>query len=194
MTRPAFSSGNVVLATLTQRFQSSRSTNQCCFLTCVVAPILALFAASASAGELKDKLAVVCKAQKVPGIIAASIGPDGLIESAAAGVRKRGATEAVSTGDQFAIGSNSKSFTSTLAAVLIEDGVIKWSTTISEVWPDQPVNRGFRNVTLEQLLAHSGGLQADFRRTFQTRAANGPVSLPNDTSRSRNGLECASYC
>src|SRR3990172_826725 len=32
---------------------------------------------------------------------------------------------------------------------------------ISEVWPDQPVHAGFKDVTLEQLLAHTGGLQGD---------------------------------
>ena len=71
----------------------------------------------------------------VPGLIAASVGPEGVIESAAWGVRKRGGTEAVTTSDQFSLGSNSKSFTATLAAVLVEEGVINWSTTVAEVLP-----------------------------------------------------------
>jgi CubicO group peptidase (beta-lactamase class C family) len=73
-------------------------------------------------------------------------------------VRKRGTKDAVTIDDQFSIGSNSKSFTATLAGALVDDGVIEWSTTISQVWPDQPVHAGFKNVTLEQLLAHTGGL------------------------------------
>ena len=115
----------------------------------------------AAGGDLENKLAAVCKAQDVPGIIAASIGPDGVIESGSAGVRKRGSDDAVTTDDQFSLGSTSKSFTATLAAVLVDDGAINWSTTISEVWPDQPVHAGFKNVTLEHLLAHTGGLQGD---------------------------------
>ncbi len=132
-----------------------------CFLIGVFAPLLALSPTPVAGGELEDKLAAVCKAEDVPGIIAASVGPDGVIESAVTGVRKRGAEDAIATDDQFAIGSNSKSFTATLAAVLVDDDVIDWSTTISEVWPDQPVHRGFKDVTLEQLLAHTGGLQVD---------------------------------
>lgn len=127
----------------------------------VVAPILVMSVAPAAGGELEDKLAAICKEQDVPGIIAASIGPDGVIESAAAGVRKRGSNDAIAMDDQFALGSTSKSFTATLAAVLVDDGTIDWSTTISEVWPDQPVHAGFKKVTLEQLLSHTGGFQCD---------------------------------
>ncbi|MCA9054430.1 MAG: beta-lactamase family protein, partial [Planctomycetaceae bacterium] len=110
-------------------------------------------------GELEDRLSSICGTRNVPGIIAASVGPDGIIEFAAGGVRKRGMSDAVSTDDQFALGSNSKSFTATLAAVLVDEGVLDWSTTILDVWPDQPVHEGFKAVTIEQLLAHTGGLQ-----------------------------------
>ncbi len=147
---------------------SPRALSRRCLAICakwhlllsVVVPVL-ISAMPAAGGELEDKLAAVCKLQDVPGIIAASVGPDGVIESAAAGVRKRGSEDAIAMDDQFSIGSNSKSFTATLAAVLVEEGKINWSTTISEVWPDQPVHDGFKNVTLEQLLAHTGGLQID---------------------------------
>ena len=128
-------------------------------------PLLVLSAEPAAGGDLEDKLAAVCELQDVPGIIAASVGPDGVIETAAAGVRKRGSEDAITTDDQFAIGSNSKSFTATLAAVLVDDGTISWSTTISEVWPEQPVHSGFKNVTLEQLLAHTAGLQENLPTT-----------------------------
>ena len=132
-----------------------------CLLLGVAATILAVSAAPAAGDELEDKLAAICKSQDVPGIIAASVGPNGVIESASAGVRKRGSDDAIATDDQFSIGSNSKSFTATLAAVLVDHDVIDWSTTISEVWPDQPVHAEFKDVTLEQLLAHTGGLLGD---------------------------------
>ncbi|MCA9032112.1 MAG: beta-lactamase family protein, partial [Planctomycetaceae bacterium] len=122
---------------------------------------LSLFSVPAAGGELDEKLAEVCETESVPGMIAASVGPDGIIEIAAAGVRKRGTNGAMSIEDQFALGSNSKSFTATLAAVLVEEGQIEWTTTISEVWPKVSVDAGFKDVTLEQLLAHAGGLQRD---------------------------------
>ena len=124
-------------------------------------PLLAVSATPVAGGELEDQLAEICKSKDVPGLLAASVGPDGVIESAVSGVRKRGTNDAITKNDQFSLGSNSKSFTSTLAAVLVDDGLIEWSTTISKVWPDQPVNAGFKDVTLEQLLAHTGGFQAD---------------------------------
>ena len=58
-------------------------------LLVVIASIVAMAPSLTAGGELEDKLAEICKAQNVPGIIAASIGPDGVIESAVAGVRKR---------------------------------------------------------------------------------------------------------
>ena len=128
---------------------------------CRLTIFMVISAASTNAGELEDTLSAICKSKRVPGIIAASIGPEGVIESAAAGVRKRGDKGSVQIDDQFAIGSNSKSFTATLAAVLVDDNVINWSTTISEVWPEQKIHRGFAKVTLEQLLAHTGGLPKD---------------------------------
>jgi CubicO group peptidase (beta-lactamase class C family) len=131
----------------------------------VVAPMLALSATSVGGGELEDKLAEICKSKDVPGLIAASVGPDGVIQSASAGVRKRGTQDAIATSDQFSLGSNSKSFTATLAGVLVDDKSIEWSTTISQVWPDQPVHAGFKEVTLEQLLAHTGGFQNDLPGT-----------------------------
>ena len=135
------------------------------WLVSVVVPLIAVSATPAVAEDLKAQIAAVCTTQKVPGIIAASIGPDGVIESAAAGVRKRGAKDAISTDDQFSLGSNSKSFTATLAGVLVDDQAIEWSTTISQVWPDLPIHAGFQEVTLEQLLVHTGGLQGDLPPT-----------------------------
>jgi hypothetical protein len=67
----------------------------------VVAPILAVSATRATGSELEDKLAAVRKSQDMPGIIAASVGPDGVIESAAVGVRKRGSDSAIATTTSF---------------------------------------------------------------------------------------------
>lgn len=156
-----FSTLSTLPATAAEGSVSIFTSSSACLLLAVVTSILVLSATPSDAGELEDKLAAICKDKNVPGIIVASIGPNGVIESAAAGVRKRGADGVVTTDNQFAIGSNGKSFTSTLAAVLVDDGAIEWSTTISEVWPNQPVNSEFKDVTLEQLLAHTGGLQCD---------------------------------
>jgi CubicO group peptidase (beta-lactamase class C family) len=151
----------------------------------VVAPLLALSATPVAGGELKDELAEISKSKDVPGLIAASVGPEGVIESASAGVRKRGANDPIGMKDQFAIGSNSKSFTATLAAVLVDDGVLEWSTTISQAWPDQPVHAGFKDVTLEQLLAHTGGLQSDLPGTGAEWSSFFAEKFPPERERAR---------
>ena len=173
-------------ATVAGSFRPIFIVTGCCLLLCVVAATLTISASPAAGGELEDKLAEICKSKDVPGIFAASIGPGGIIESATTGVRKRGTEDAITPADQFALGSNSKAFTATLAAVLVDDGAIDWSSTISEVWPDQPVHGGFKDVTLEQLLSHTGGLQGDL--------PNGPEWISFFTERLKPEQQRARMC
>lgn len=78
---------------------------------------------------------------------------------AAAGVREAGKPTPVTAADQFHLGSNGKAITSTLAAVLVERGAIKWTSTVGDVFPELRgrMNPAYRGVTLEQLLCHRGG-------------------------------------
>lgn len=50
--------------------------------------------------------------------------------------------------------------TATLAAMLVERGVIGWNTRIKEVFPDMRVHAGYEPVTLKQLLSHTAGFPA----------------------------------
>lgn len=156
--------------------ESVLTTRRRCFFLVAVAPVLAISAVSAAGDEveqkdeLEQKLAEICKSHDVPGMIAASIGPDGIIESACTGVRKRGTDDAITMDDQFALGSSSKSFTATLAAVLVDEGTISWSTPISEIWPNKQVHAALKDVTLEQLLSHTGGLQKDLPNNADWRS------------------------
>jgi CubicO group peptidase (beta-lactamase class C family) len=43
---------------------------------------------------------------------------------------------AVTTNDVFHIGSCTKSMTATLTAMLIEEGKLRWDTTIADVFPE----------------------------------------------------------
>ncbi|WP_163360625.1 serine hydrolase, partial [Klebsiella aerogenes] len=60
------------------------------------------------------------------------------------------------------IGSTTKAMTSALAGRLVERGAIAWSTTLAEALPDLAagMRADYRRITLEQLLAHRGGLLA----------------------------------
>lgn len=114
--------------------------------------------------ELATKLAEICRKHDVPAMSAALVNVKGLVQSQCFGVRKRETTDNVELTDRFPIGSNTKSMTATLAAVLVEAGHIEWETSIGEVWPkatDKDLHPDLRKVTLSQLLSHQGGLPSN---------------------------------
>jgi CubicO group peptidase (beta-lactamase class C family) len=96
----------------------------------------------------------------VPALAASTIYDGSIINYAAVGVRKLGTDVKVTAWDKFHIGSCTKAMTATLLAILIEQGKLKWSSTLAEVFPEllQEMHPGYRNVTLLHLLAHRGGV------------------------------------
>ena len=131
------------------------------FLLC-----LALTAGDAAAVE--STLARVRDEYDVPAMAAAVVDRDGLVGRAAVGARKTGG-ESITVDDRFALGSCTKSFTGTLIACLIEDGILAGDTTLADVLPDGvpndrrrvPIHDDMRPVTVDDLLAHASGMAAD---------------------------------
>jgi CubicO group peptidase (beta-lactamase class C family) len=97
------------------------------------------------------------------GIAAAVLRGERIIAQGAAGVRKRGSAERITFGDQFHLGSCTKAMTATLVAMLVEEGKVSWTTTLSELFADKvkPMHPAWEKVTLRQLLAHRAGLRFD---------------------------------
>ncbi len=100
---------------------------------------------------------------KVPAIAVAATDSDGLIGVGVAGVRAAGGDNPVRVTDRWHVGSLTKSMTATVAARLVERGVIAWDTTVADLDPDLAAGlpESHRSVTLEQLLAHRAGLPDD---------------------------------
>jgi CubicO group peptidase (beta-lactamase class C family) len=100
-----------------------------------------------------------------------------ICDRAAVGVRKWGAPTLVTTNDQFHIGSCGKSMTATLAATLIEEGKLRWNTTIGEVFPELKgkMDQRYEKVTLDQLLTHRAGVpeRAPILASLEARAEKG---------------------
>lgn len=86
-----------------------------------------------------------------------------IIEMAATGTRKINNDIAVTNEDKWHLGSLTKSMTSTFAALLVKQGVISWSTTIADVYPELAgvMNNNYENVRLDQLLSHTSGMRAN---------------------------------
>lgn len=122
---------------------------------------------SANDGQLADVLETARAGHGVPAMAAMLIEDGMIIEMAAVGTRVINEPELVTVDDQWHLGSISKSITSTLAAVLNEQGLLDWDTTVSDVLlgviPD--MRNEYRNVRVEQLMAHTGGLPVDVTRS-----------------------------
>jgi D-alanyl-D-alanine carboxypeptidase len=96
----------------------------------------------------------------IPGI-GALIQIDGRIAAeAAVGVRALGHPEAVTVDDRWHIGSDSKAFTSTMIARLVEQHVMSWDDTLAASFPSfsKEIDPAYRDVTVTQLLSHTAGL------------------------------------
>ncbi len=107
-----------------------------------------------------NSIEAICKNRGVPAL-AVVVTKDGQIcDRAAAGVRKWGDSTPVTTNDVFHIGSCTKSMTATLAGMFIDQGKLRWDTTIGEVFPELKgkMDKRYEAVTVEQLLHHRGGV------------------------------------
>jgi CubicO group peptidase (beta-lactamase class C family) len=93
--------------------------------------------------------------------VAALIQIEGKIAAEAAlGVRALGRSEGVTTADRWHIGSDTKAFTSTMIARLVEKQVMRFDDTLAASFPAfaEDMNPVYRGVTIIQLLSHTAGL------------------------------------
>lgn len=115
---------------------------------------------------LEQKLRETIDECGVPALGAVLVKDEGAtIISAQQGIRKIGATGSqnqIQPHDRFNLGSISKVFTGNLIGKLVQDGVLDWGTKITDVYAsiwDNPASRdGYKQVTIEQLLAHTSGM------------------------------------
>jgi CubicO group peptidase (beta-lactamase class C family) len=117
-------------------------------------------AAPPASDNMKQTIESIRKKYDLPAL-AAVVVKDGLIcDRVAVGVRKLGDPTPVTTNDLFHIGSDTKSMTATLTAMLIDEGKLRWDTTIADVFPELKgkMDKQYEAVTVEQLLTHRGGV------------------------------------
>jgi CubicO group peptidase (beta-lactamase class C family) len=114
-------------------------------------------------GRLAELVEWARDSQDVPAMAVVLVRNGQVVERAAVGHRSASNNVMVTTDDRWHIGSMSKAITATLAAVLVEDGLIGWDSTPVDVWPEleASIHTKFRNVTLRQFLAHTTGMKRD---------------------------------
>jgi CubicO group peptidase (beta-lactamase class C family) len=110
--------------------------------------------------DTAQALEILRKQYNLPALAVVVVKDGKICDRAAVGVRKSGDPTPVTIDDQFHIGSCTKSMTATLAAMFIEEGKLRWDTTIAEVFPELKgkMDKQYETVTVEQLLTQRGGV------------------------------------
>lgn len=160
---------------------SSWSSPSGFFLKTTILLTISMLAISAGSTVMASEtptssLEAIRKKYDLPALAVVVVKDGRICERAAVGVRKLGDAAPVTTNDVFHIGSCTKSMTATVAAMLIEQGKLRWNTTIGEVFPEWKgkMNKQFEPVTVEQLLEHRGGVpgeppSAAWKRAWQEK-------------------------
>lgn len=124
---------------------------------------IALIAHAATNANLGTGFEAIRKKHGVPALAVIATKDGQIVDRAAVGVRKQGDPTPITTNDVVHIGSCTKSMTATLAGILIEEGKLRWDTTIAEVFPELKgkMDKQYEAVTIEQLLHNCGGVPGE---------------------------------
>jgi CubicO group peptidase (beta-lactamase class C family) len=117
--------------------------------------------------DLGSRLEPFLEKHELPALAAAVVHEGNTVATGVTGVRRMGSENKAERGDAFHLGSCTKAMTATLAAMLIEEGKLDWSTTLADVFPDLEMHAEYRKVTLEMLVTHRAGLPPS-ARSFPT--------------------------
>lgn len=138
---------------------------RCAVISFFLIPITWNFTTLSALSDQETSLLLEATMQKyrVPGMAAAVIHDNLIVAQGVTGVRTKSQPEKLTSNDLFHIGSNAKSMTATLAALLVEQGVLNWHTKVIEVLPELAgrIHPDYCSLTLEQLVTHRGGLPAN---------------------------------
>jgi len=113
--------------------------------------------------SLDDLLRPYLSRYSLPALAAAVVRGGIIVGAGAVGTRRSGTTSPVTVGDRFHIGSDTKAMTALVAAMFVEQGALRWDSTVGSIFTElaAPMDPGLRDVTLQQLLSHSSGLPSD---------------------------------
>lgn len=160
----------------------------------------------------KDALETALATFGVPALGVVVLGDGELLALEVAGIRRVGQADPVAKGDPWHLGSCGKSMTATLVGTLVQDGVLRWESTVGELLAgsDYDPHPTASRITLRQLLDHRSGLPEDRtngayldrlaardqgpaqRRALMERVfASAPTEPPGSTSAYSNaGFQC----
>ena len=82
------------------------------------------------------------------------------VHTAVAGLRRLGGNAPLVSGDLMAIGSNTKAMTACVAASVVDQGLLRWDSTLAQTLPELAQNAlpAYQQITLRDLLDHRAGV------------------------------------
>ena len=112
--------------------------------------------------ELDAYVAKVMRELNVPGAAVAVIKDDKVVYAKAFGVKELGKPEPVTTDTKFAIGSITKSFTTTILGILVDEKKLDWDDKVSKYLPAYTMWDPWvtRELTVRDLITHRAGLRS----------------------------------
>lgn len=126
--------------------------------------ILALSALPAlAASDINGLLEKIRDEYKLPSLAAAVVKNGEVVAAGAVGTRVVGMDLPVTVNDRYHLGSDTKAMTATIAGTLVDEGKLRWDSTVGEVLGSKikGMSDGLKAVTLQQLLSHSSGIPTD---------------------------------
>ena len=130
-----------------------------------------------AANDLGTLLETIRAKEKVPALAAVVLRGDTIVATGIVGVREAGRPERATLHDAFHLGSDTKAMTATMIARLVEQGKLRWDSTLGDVFGSAvpTMDPAWRQVTLTQLLTHRAGVSGDlsegglWKRLWQQR-------------------------
>jgi CubicO group peptidase (beta-lactamase class C family) len=145
-------------------------------LCCLIAAPIEIVVAegndvAASNKEIDTILSAVTKPDE-PGL-AAVVKKDGrVIFEQEYGVRKLGTTDKIDAETNFRLASVTKQFTAMAIMLLVKDGKVRYDQRLTEIFPEFPAYG--KNITVRNLLNHTGGLPDYEELMDREEKTNGP--------------------
>lgn len=116
-----------------------------------------------TAEDIRAVLESIRTEYKLPAMAGAIVTSQGLKALGSVGVRKAGTEVVVTDEDLWHLGSDTKAMTAVLIGTLVEKGLLRWETTVGEVFPEivKTYPSPLAGVNLLHLLSHRSGLLGD---------------------------------
>jgi CubicO group peptidase (beta-lactamase class C family) len=129
----------------------------------IVAALVCQVGSASARDSLDALLTPYLDKYDLPALAAAVVKDGKVVAAGAVGTRRAGEKIPVTVNDRFHLGSDTKAMTSLLAATFVEEGKLRWESTMADVFPElaEKMDSGLRRVTLVQFLSHTSGVPSD---------------------------------